>query len=150
MDAPLAPDTFARTHRVIWLALSASTVVYGAILFVVAPTREGALPGGDVLPAIFAALAASIAALSFWWRRRYQNAATPTAAGVAPWAETAARLGPASIVAWALSESVAVLGLALGMLSGRVDVYVPFLAGSLLLFYLHRPHVWAGWPGATH
>lgn len=53
--------------------------------------------------------------------------------------QRASRFFAAHIVAYALSESVAIFGFVLGMSAGNFEIAVPFFAVSLLLFAVHFP-----------
>jgi hypothetical protein len=46
------------------------------------------------------------------------------------------------VVAWAMAEAIAVLGLVLAILSREVDDFLPFAAAAVVVLYLNRPAVW--------
>jgi hypothetical protein len=58
-----------------------------------------------------------------------------------------ARARTASVITFALSEAIAVLGLVLFLLGGARWDYYGFMAGSLLAFALYSPrrHDWERW-----
>jgi hypothetical protein len=73
------------------------------------------------------------------------------AAGIAtePSRESLAALHIACTLAWACCEAVAIVGLIAAQLRLSLELYPPFLAGSLALLYLHRPWVWPGWAASA-
>ncbi len=46
---------------------------------------------------------------------------------------------PPFVVNLALSESIGIQGLVLALMSGRPAACLPFVAGELVLLYIHRP-----------
>ena len=68
----------------------------------------------------------------------------PTADIIAPEWATKSVLHIACTLARACCEAVAIVGLIAAQLRLSLELYPPFLAGSLALLYLHRPWVWPG------
>lgn len=130
----------------IWSAMVSSVVLY--VFVAVALFRDGSPADPDPTLRLVLSSAAAVAALaSFWWRRTQVAGfgGGPTApartaqAGEPP---DVVRLTTACVVAWALSESVAIFGLVLAFLGRNALEAVPFAVASLGLFVLHRPAVW--------
>ena len=135
-----------RRLQLIWIAFLAMVVAYLPLPWLIVDTGIDSAP----LPPVgigsglnFAALGAG--ASSFVARRWWINSLraslessrdAPTAAS--PWA----RLRIGCLITWALSETVALLGVALGIVSRQpLESVAPIVAAGLLL-YLHRPERW--------
>ena len=120
---------------IIWGAMLAAIVLYGVVAIVVAPTVSPAASAEvDWLRRLLSGAAVLTGALSVWWRRHFlpsapQSSARPDFAAVQRHA----------VIAWALSEAVAVCGLVAALLLGDAREYVPFGAGAAALLLLHRP-----------
>ena len=144
-DISFTPKTWARTYRVIWASFGAAPFVYTVVLLVtISTTADNVIAANSLLPQIITPAALTCAGLSIWWRQRYNSG--PAISSTEPGRDQLETLGKACIVAWALSEAVAILGLTLGIMTARVDVALPFLSGAVVLFYLHRPSAWMGFP----
>jgi hypothetical protein len=125
------------TARIIWLGM---LLAVGAYLLVLV-----ALLGSDAAPAPIADVATlrralmfvtvTVVVVLFWLRRRLPLAAfgpdrpTPSAQDVST----------TYIVCWALSESVALLGLVLGLLSRSIGEAYPFFIVATALLVWQRP-----------
>lgn len=133
---------FARVARPIWFAFVQSSLIIGALPFLVAP------PGADVLPASLRSwappLALAVAAVSFAVRRRWTDPpATALAGDPAVAGSPAPRpMVTGAVVTWALCELVAILGLAMAFLTGDAQAGIPYAATGIVLLVLHRPALW--------
>jgi hypothetical protein len=131
--------------------MSSSLLVYGVVIMMVQPPPAGSEAGRMVLPLYAVALV--MVAVSVGWRflmltpNRIADRGPKGTAG-AFGAETSDESALAGaflhwhvhhIVAWALSESVAIFGLVLAFLSGRATHYWTLAAISLALFVLVHP-----------
>ena len=109
-------------------------------------------PPGDVMTIVFAAMAAMSAVGMLVVRSKLmpkgaEVGRTEALAGsasmpdqlTAPQKKAIARLVTASVVAWALAESVALYGLILGFLYKDVMHYLPFAACALVLLLVMTP-----------
>src|SRR5262250_1482947 len=139
------PPNELRVLRVMWIAFLVAIGLYAPMPYLLG--AEGldpaaALPAGAQSGLHFAALGAAVSSFAArrWWTNSLLAAlgsgATPARADV--WA----RLRAGCVVTWALSESVALLGLALAMIARRPLDGLPFAAAAAVLLYLHRPAVW--------
>jgi F0F1-type ATP synthase membrane subunit c/vacuolar-type H+-ATPase subunit K len=140
-----AVATGARILTVLWLAFLAAVGLYAVVLFFLRSNTEAApVPGVEMLRQVFLAVGATLAVGSLWWRRRFSRAAAEGAGiGAAEVPENA--IGEAMrhcVVAWAMAEAIAVLGLVLAILSREVDDFLPFAAAAVVVLYLNRPAVW--------
>jgi F0F1-type ATP synthase membrane subunit c/vacuolar-type H+-ATPase subunit K len=140
-----AAEDPARILRVMWLAFASAPLLYGVVVLL--RTRMAvpdAVPVVAVAGPVLIAVALAAALGSIWWRRRYLDQVATRRASAPPAVELVAAQRLACLVAWAMSETVAIAGLVLALLSANPRAYPPFLAASLALFYLHRPAVWPG------
>ena len=126
-----------RTIWIIWGAFLTAGVLYLAVGYLITQGRRSA-PLAEPeylndLRTIFYALAGILLLGGFWLRRRLMNRAhsEPTAALIGAQA--------AMVVGWALSETVAILGLALVLLGGRWQVGLPFIGLAFVAIVLQRP-----------
>jgi hypothetical protein len=93
---------------------------------------------------LFPALAVMLGAVTLFAPRILGAMGTGTARGrttgigEAPTAPAAA-IPAGRLVAWALDEAVGILGLVWVLLGGSLAGFVPFLVGSALLLWVHRP-----------
>src|SRR5262245_6653934 len=124
--------------RKLWWGLLASQLVYVVVAYAKAPLRPAAVPI-EILTIALALVSVATAVGTTIYRRK--ALADPIQAG---------RLDPGTpqglakafvpfIINLAFSESVALYGLLLTLLSGRMIYCAAFTAGSLVLFYVHRP-----------
>lgn len=130
------PDASAgyRMGLILWGALLSSTLVYPVISFVLkAPEDFQAAEGFDVLAIAMGGAAVSSAVMSFVLKHLLFG--KPASQGKA----TRQTWQTAHIISWAMSESVAIFGFVLFMLSYQQMYMAPFMAGSWLLFALHFP-----------
>lgn len=143
------PIDAKQVPRFLWLAFVASIAVYGLVAFVL--TKTGSLPAQPEtadrlrLPLGIAACAAGGASL--WLRSRHGAAHSDVPTPAHPpqlAAPPGAAVPPLGIVAWALSEAVALFGLVLAFLGQRFEDFVPFAAAGVALLILHRPEAWLG------
>lgn len=128
------PEQLARTTQVLWAALLASQLVYVGILLsgmLDVPDEPGV---SSTFPAVLAAVAIPLAAAAhFFWRRA--SGAGLSLHDSRPEPEAAFQ---GYVIAWVLDESVAILGLVLGMLGFGMAIWAPFQVGAFLLMLLHR------------
>lgn len=111
---------------ILWAALLASQVVYVLVALSAEPVAFG-LPGA--LPLGLGVVAAFVAVLADLFYRR----ATRVGRG-AP-----RRPHEAALVAWALDELIALLGLALALLGFAGSTWAGFSVVGAVLLVLHRP-----------
>lgn len=131
--------------RIIWQAFLAAVVIYGIACGVVIrsmPPMDPALIDSLRWPLALGALA--VGGGSLLWRQHFAQRVSGVV--VASGAVDANQLLIACVVAWAMSEAVALIGLIVAFLARNVGEFVPFGLGALLLLYVHRP---AAWPAAT-
>jgi hypothetical protein len=133
--SPAQAPTIA-TQRIIWLAMLGSIALYAALPWIVRPEVKSS---SDALLLSFMAIAiltgiGTLAARELLLVRpiRAGELRVATDAGLA-------RLSQISIVLWALSESVALYGVILYVLSGEARHLYLFLMASAGLFFVHRP-----------
>jgi hypothetical protein len=136
-----------RILRVIWITFVVAVVVYAPIpwLIVSAGADTAAAPPPGVRSGLrFAALgagASSFVAKRWWTNSLLAAVRSVHAAGGA--ADVWARLRAGCLIVWALSESVALIGLASALIARRPLEAVPMAVAAVVLLYLHRP---ASWP----
>jgi hypothetical protein len=139
--------------RLIWIAHLASLAVFAGVGIAVSGSVSAAPDAAALLRPALVVVSVIVALASLWWRRSlatsprspfYLFAEEDVATGAQPVAEGTGitRLQTNCIIVWALSESVAVFGLVLTILSGVPSDVVPFLAGTVVLLYVHRPAAW--------
>lgn len=136
--------------QVIWAAFLGAVAMYGIVCFVLSRTLPPEPPAAaDLLRWPLSLAALSIGGGSILWRQRYVQAVSgavvppPSAAGASASPTAGATpLMTACVVAWAMSEAVAIVGLVSGLLARSVTEFFPFGLGALLLLYVHRPAAW--------
>lgn len=125
--------------RLAWIACVAAIASYVAC-FVFLSRAEGPLGAPRSLILFLWALALYMAWASF--RRRRSVAALNTALCSAPESVAHAgidRLRLRCLTVWAMSESVAIFGLFIGLLTHSALHFALLAASSLVLLYIHRP-----------
>jgi hypothetical protein len=157
-----------RVQKLVWTVLTLSIVLYGAVAFALAGSREGSELGATLRPVFYLA-AAGAAGLSWLVRRRSRAAALPRGTAPTPEAppgsrDALLRGNPAlmaqverlpererrallaavrSFTPWmlclVLNEAVAILGLVLALLAGTPADVIPFSIAALLLNAAMRP-----------
>jgi F0F1-type ATP synthase membrane subunit c/vacuolar-type H+-ATPase subunit K len=141
-----AAATRARILTILWLAFLTAVGLYAVVLFFILSSNEAApAQTAEALRQAFLTVGAVLAVACLWWRRRF---ASPAAAPAVPrptdvsekntMGETIRRC----VVAWAMADAIAVLGLVLAILSREVDDFLPFAAAAVVVLYLNRPAVW--------
>ena len=157
-----------RVQKLVWTVLTLSIVLYGAVAFAVAGSREGSELAASLRPVFYLA-AAGAAGLSWLVRRRSRAAALPR--GTAPTADAlpasqdallrsnpelmakverlpererrALSAAVRGFTPWmlclVLNEAVAILGLVLALLAGTPADVIPFTLAALLLNAAMRP-----------
>lgn len=118
-----------QTLRFLHLALCASTVIYGVVVFLATPAATPGDAGpSHVLLYVFAFLGASILLVGAPTVRRMLMGPTPE------------RIRVASIATWAMCESVAVFGVIAAFLFHEPLYFVPFGVAGLggLVFFAPR------------
>ncbi len=136
MHVPATTAQQQQLLRLIWTAMCASVVLYGAVCFFV---LGGAVNGDDertgILHNAFTVAGIIVGALSIWWRRHFLSTdPEPADAGI-PFA----RFQTHGIVVWALSEAVAICGLVLAFVVRSFPEFVPFGVASVALLVMHHP-----------
>lgn len=149
-----------RTMRILWVALMGSVSVYGLVLYQLSlsgmATQPMALP-----PLVPPALALMLAATGFILfrtlsapdriRALLKDARPPQgepathAEGLSEAERRLSRVPPTYftlyILRWAIFESIAVLGLVLGILSGSFEVFVPYGLAAIALMAMSPPRI---------
>ena len=117
-------------RRIIWLAFMAAVLMYAAVGYAMvkqAETPVAAIPGW-LFPALGAALAAAAIFIP------------GLLAGNAPTARDGVVLiTPAELVAWALDEAVALVGLVAVLVGRGFSGSLLYFLASWVLLWIHRP-----------
>lgn len=143
---PTAMDDQTRQLHIIWIAFLAAVALYVPIpwLIIAAGADTAAAPPPDVRSGLnFAALGAGVSSFVArrWWTSSLL-AALHSGPGAQVSADAWTRLRTGCLITWALSEAVAVIGLAQALVTREPsDAVVPAAAAALLL-YRHRPESW--------
>lgn len=146
-NAPANPDAAWRVQTILFAALVMSTVIYSGVLFMLLqqPASAPPLDSSIMLPAL-GGIAFLLLVVGFFLRRKLMPPL-----GDEPWrgdstakltdaqGAALAKLFSANIIAWAMSEAIAVFGLILGMTCRDLNLFFPFLALSWVSFGLNRP-----------
>lgn len=146
-NAPANPDAAWRMQTILFAALFMSTVMYGGVLFMALqqPASAPPLSSAIMLPAL-GSVAFLLLVAAFLLRRKLMPPL-----GDEPWrgdssakltdaqGAALAKLFTANILAWAMSEAIAVFGLVLGMTCRDLNLLFPFVALSWVSFGLNRP-----------
>jgi hypothetical protein len=157
-----------RVQMLVWTVLTLSIVLYGAVAFAVAGSREGSELGATLRPLFYLA-GLCAAGLSWVLHRRARSAALPR--GTAPASDppagsrdallrgnpevlaqferlpererraltTAVRGFTPWMLCLVLNEAVAILGLVLALLAGTSADVIPFTLAALILNAAMRP-----------
>jgi hypothetical protein len=139
--------------RIIWIAHLATLPVFAGVGVALSGSGSAAPELAALVRPALVVVAVVVALASLWWRRSfvtsprsplYLFAEEDVIAGgqPAPGGTGLARLQTNCVIVWALSESIAVFGLVLTVLSGVAGDGLPFLAGAAVLLYVHRPGAW--------
>jgi hypothetical protein len=131
-------------------AMMCAVIMYGVMAYAVAEGEPAAPPAIDhgAMLAIAGAIAAACAALSFYLRARRMppRDAAPDSLTFdlrvlesPPGKAALVRLRTALVLSWALSEAVAIAGLAVALLFHDTRDYAPFGAVALGLLLVHAP-----------
>ena len=132
------PATLAEQQqqlRRIWTAMLSSIGIYGVVCAAaVGMVAAGAETDAEWPRRMFSAIAVVLGALSVWWRRRFL-ASDPVQPAPLGFME----LQSHGVVAWALSEAVAICGLVVAFLLRDAREFIPFGAAAAALLVLHRP-----------
>jgi len=145
-------DTANRTIYILWLALTASICVYGGVVFMIASTADGQATPLPLPPFLFPMLAfmQAIAGMVMYRHMtgpdRVRAVLNEPPATDPQLSEAEQRLSrvpglifTASIIRWALFESVAVLGLVLGITERSFQAFVPYGVTALALMAMTPP-----------
>lgn len=142
------PTTVAEQIRVLgilWAAFLIAVIAYTPLPFVIIhEVGVELVPPGVRTGLLFAAAGAAVSSFVArrWWIHSVlaaADAAVSTPVSVDAWA----RLRVGCIITWALSEVVALIGLAVAVMWGQPLDGLPLSAAAVLLLYYHRP---ASWP----
>lgn len=128
----------AKRLQITWGAFVGAAMIYAAVPYVVEPGLDPLTPATH--GAMYSA-AAGAAAASFITRRWWINAVTARQAAGAE-TEARARVKAGAIITWALSETVAIIGVVRAFLGQDPHYSLPFVVGAVLLLYVHRPSTW--------
>ena len=137
MNTPANPqETFElrlRTLRTLWFALFMSIALYYGLTLFVGPREE--IEYQPMVPMILGAIALSTTLVSFPIKSKLITRAIEL--------QQVPMVQQAYIVAWALCETSALLGLLIFFLTGNRYYYIPFIIGALgqLLHLPRREHV---------
>jgi len=134
--------------RIVWLALVASLLVYGAIPFVLPlPGEPAAVLVPLVAALVFVALATALATMVL---RRVAITGPLASGALDPATKTGAgRVLAISVVLWALCESIGVYGLVLFFLYRELALFYPFLLVAMALMLFHAPRALASQSSAS-
>ena len=123
--------------KVIWFAMLSAIGSYTVVcLLVVGIQDAGRRAENDSLRYAMTGIATVLGVISVWWRWHFLSASTTQEA---PAKLSFARLQSHSLVVWALSEAVAIVGLAMGLLTQSFAEFLPFAVAAAALLLLHRP-----------
>lgn len=130
--------------KMIWFAMVTSVLVYGILIFLVAPVDADDELILDTMTIVLAFAAVVMAISALVLPRLIAKSSVPESDGpeipqpVSAFA-VAPRLIPAFTVRYAMLEAVAILGLVLAFLQGDYRYFAPFAAVSLLGLFLAYP-----------
>jgi len=129
--------------RLLWLAFFAAVCVYVAVPWLVigehldtAATATPPLVSGLHVGAIGAAVA------SFLVRRSYTGQLIDGVQRGTPPPALWGRLFVACIVTWAVTEAVALIGVAIALVTRNPYDAIPFAGAALFLLHMHRVNTW--------
>jgi hypothetical protein len=137
-----------QTLRIIYASFGAAIFVYTLVL----AFNRDATGASDKIVALRPALtlaAVMFAGASIWWRRRAARAMREAPPEELLDGSSFERLRTNCIISWSFSQSVAVMGLVMGLLTGELNEFVPYGLAALVLLMAHRPSVWPHWPLAA-
>lgn len=130
--------------RIIWIAFLVAVAVYAPIPWlVIGAGADDAAPATEAVRSGLHAGALGAGLASFLSRRWWSNA---VAAAAQSGGEAFIQLRTGCLVTWAVSETVALIGLGLALITRQPAEAVPFAAVAVLLLWFHRP---AKWPPLT-
>lgn len=147
-NAPANPDAAWRIQTILFAALIMSTLIYAGVLFTLLQQPASATPlSATMMLPVFGALAFLLLVAAFLLRRKLMPPLgdEPVRLGSSSDKLTdaqgaaVAKLFTANILAWAMSEAIAIFGLILGMTCRDLNLLFPFLALSWVSFGLNRP-----------
>lgn len=150
-----------RTMRILWSALMMSVLMYGFVMFQLSRNREATPPESAIPPWAPPIIALALAAMGTALframsspdrvRALLQLPHTPAHDRVGQLAslpESERRLGrllpmlfTLHIMRWAIFESIAIVGLVLGILTGSLEVFVPYGLAALSLIAMTPPRI---------
>lgn len=126
------------TNKILWLSLCVSQVIYIVVVFAKPATpRASGVP--DLMFLALFAIAVGTGLGTVIFRRRALVAPIRSGELDPNTPVGAARAFTPFILNLVLSESVAIYGLVLSFLSNDPKYVVGFVAGALVLMYIHRP-----------
>jgi hypothetical protein len=134
--------------RIIWIAFFAAVCLYSVVpWFVIDDRLDSAAANTEAMRSGLQAGAIGAAVSSFLARRRWIKliiaSAEPGGSG-----DTWTRLQTGCIVTWAISEIVALVGVATALVTRQPAQGVPYALAALFLLYMHRVALWPIPPGA--
>jgi hypothetical protein len=135
-----------RLLQILWIAFLVAVALYTPLPYLI--IREGADDAAALPPVArsglySAALGAAVASFAAkrWWTNSLLALARSEPALPAR-TDIWIRLRAGCVVTWALSETVALLGLTLAMIARRPLDGLAFSVAAALLLYVHRPATW--------
>jgi hypothetical protein len=155
-------DRNSRVAHILWFALMASVAIYGGVVFLLASQAGEAATTLPLPPLVFAALAAANAATGIVMYRQFtspdrirarlqqppaqhsgENQAQLQALSAEErrLASVPALVLTASIIRWALFESVAIFGLVQAITSRSFEVFLPYGLAAIALQAMTPPRL---------
>ncbi|MEO8603377.1 MAG: hypothetical protein ABI629_12445 [bacterium] len=137
--------------RIIWIAFFAAVCVYALVpWFALRDGLDAAAPNTEAMRLGLQAGAIGAAMASFLTRRRWSKLIVAAAQpGAAPGPDVLTLLQTGCIVTWLISEVVALVGLAVALVTRHAVEVVPYAAAALFLLYMHRLALWPLPPPAS-
>ncbi len=131
-------DQQRKVLGILWIAMLNAVGIYALVcLFVVEPLDSRSAEEVEWLRYVLSAAAVGLGVLSVWWRRQFLS--PDRAVSGEPTAIEFTQLQTHSLIVWAFSEAIALLGLVLGFLTHSFREFAPFALAAAALLLLHRP-----------
>ena len=134
-DQPTDEQTWL-TQKIIWLAMQASVIIYAGVGYMRMSQASETSEFNVIFVSALAVISLMLAGTTFALKKKMYKAA-----GIEP---GHGKLNPQksiipNIIAWGLSESIAVFGLVLTFTEKNFQIGVPFSCASIFLIFLHKP-----------
>jgi hypothetical protein len=117
-------------RQIIWLAFMAAVLMYAAVGYVM--VKDAQTPIAEVPGWLFPALGVALAAAALFVPGLLAGSAPPAREGVV-------LISPAELVAWALDEAVALVGLVAVLLGRSFSSSLLYFLVAWVLLWIHRP-----------